>query len=126
MTLVASVAFVSVLYLKTVSLKNNGWFVFLDRWSVLGLQGALLSRLVEPVYLHSLTVGTLCHTAHLGRTMARRLAPVKNLPLPYRRQQLLLGCRFCCCRCQEVTTFHIHHAENDKEQQAVVGELEFF
>lgn len=59
----------------------------------MGLQGALLSHLVEPVYLHSLTVGTLSHTGHLGRAMARRLAPVKHLPLPYRRQQLLLGCR---------------------------------
>ncbi|XP_034744421.1 double-stranded RNA-specific editase B2-like isoform X2 [Etheostoma cragini] len=62
------------------------------KWSVVGLQGALLSHLVEPVYLHSLTVGTLHHTGHLGRAMARRLAPVKNLLLPYRRQQLLLGC----------------------------------
>lgn len=59
----------------------------------MGLQGALLSHLVEPVYLHSLTVGTLSHTGHLGRAMARRLAPVKHLPLPYCRQQLLLGCR---------------------------------
>ncbi|XP_039672757.1 double-stranded RNA-specific editase B2-like [Perca fluviatilis] len=62
------------------------------KWSVVGLQGALLSHLVEPVYLHSLTVGTLNHTGHLGRAMARRLAPVKNLLFPYRRQQLLLGC----------------------------------
>nr|XP_046263915.1 double-stranded RNA-specific editase B2-like isoform X2 [Scatophagus argus] len=62
------------------------------KWSVLGLQGALLSHLVEPVYLHSLTVGTLSHTGHLGRAMARRLAPVKHLPFPHRRQQLLLGC----------------------------------
>ncbi|XP_032386988.1 double-stranded RNA-specific editase B2 isoform X2 [Etheostoma spectabile] len=62
------------------------------KWSVVGLQGALLSHLVEPVYLHSLTVGTLHHTGHLGRAMARRLAPVKNLPFPYRRQRLLLGC----------------------------------
>uniref|UniRef100_A0A3Q3WQS7 Uncharacterized protein n=1 Tax=Mola mola TaxID=94237 RepID=A0A3Q3WQS7_MOLML len=61
------------------------------KWSVVGLQGALLSHLVEPVYLHSLTVGTLSHTGHLGRAMAHRLAPVKHLPLPYRRQQLLLG-----------------------------------
>ncbi|KAA8587622.1 hypothetical protein FQN60_016484 [Etheostoma spectabile] len=52
------------------------------KWSVVGLQGALLSHLVEPVYLHSLTVGTLHHTGHLGRAMARRLAPVKNLPFP--------------------------------------------
>ncbi|XP_034558853.1 double-stranded RNA-specific editase B2-like [Notolabrus celidotus] len=65
------------------------------KWSVLGLQGALLSHLVEPVYLHSLTVGTLSHTGHLGRAMARRLAPVKHLPFPYRRQQLLLGCLSC-------------------------------
>ncbi|XP_033505738.2 double-stranded RNA-specific editase B2-like [Epinephelus lanceolatus] len=62
------------------------------KWSALGVQGALLSHLVEPVYLHSLTVGTLSHTGHLGRAMARRLAPVKHLPFPYRRQQLLLGC----------------------------------
>ncbi|XP_076601218.1 double-stranded RNA-specific editase B2-like [Chaetodon auriga] len=63
------------------------------KWNVVGLQGALLSHLVEPVYLHSVTVGTLSHTGHLGRAMARRLAPVKHLPFPYRRQQLLLGCR---------------------------------
>uniref|UniRef100_UPI0037E898B7 double-stranded RNA-specific editase B2-like n=1 Tax=Semicossyphus pulcher TaxID=241346 RepID=UPI0037E898B7 len=62
------------------------------KWSVLGLQGALLSHLVEPIYLHSLTVGTLSHTGHLGRAMARRLAPIKHLPFPYQRQQLLLGC----------------------------------
>lgn len=59
----------------------------------MGLQGSLLSHLVEPIYLSSLTVGTLSHTGHLGRAMARRLAPVKRLSLPYRRQQLLLGCR---------------------------------
>ncbi|XP_062413811.1 double-stranded RNA-specific editase B2-like [Pungitius pungitius] len=62
------------------------------KWSVVGLQGALLSRLVEPVYLHSLTVGTLSHTGHLGRAVARRLAPVRRLPFPYRRRKLLLGC----------------------------------
>ncbi len=67
--------------------------VCLNRWSVVGLQGSLLSHLVEPVYLHSLTVGTLGHTGHLGRAMTRRLVPVKHLPFPYRRQQLLLGCR---------------------------------
>lgn len=64
----------------------------LAKWSVVGLQGALLSHLVEPVYLQSLTVGTLSHTGHLGRAMAHRLAPIKHLPFPYRRQQLLLGC----------------------------------
>ncbi|XP_075994058.1 double-stranded RNA-specific editase B2-like [Genypterus blacodes] len=62
------------------------------KWSVVGLQGALLSRLVEPVYLHSLTVGTLSHTGHLSRAMTRRLVHVKRTLFPYRRQQLLLGC----------------------------------
>uniref|UniRef100_A0A3B4TQR6 Adenosine deaminase RNA specific B2 (inactive) n=1 Tax=Seriola dumerili TaxID=41447 RepID=A0A3B4TQR6_SERDU len=62
------------------------------KWSVVGLQGALLSHLVEPVYLHSLTVGTLSHTGHLGRALTRRLAPVKHLPLPYRRRRVLLSC----------------------------------
>ncbi|TNM98161.1 hypothetical protein fugu_014407 [Takifugu bimaculatus] len=64
----------------------------LAKWSVVGLQGALLSHLIEPVYLHSLTVGTLSHTGHLSRAMARRLAPVRQQLFPYRRQQLLLGC----------------------------------
>ncbi|KAM9844972.1 double-stranded RNA-specific editase B2-like [Aulostomus maculatus] len=64
----------------------------LAKWCAVGLQGALLSHLLEPVYLHSLTVGTLSHTGHLGRAVARRLTPVKHLPFPYRRQQLLLGC----------------------------------
>lgn len=60
---------------------------------MLGLQGALLSHLIEPVYLQSLTVGTLSHTGHLGRAMSRRLAPVGHQLFPYRRQRLLLGCK---------------------------------
>ncbi|XP_062338249.1 double-stranded RNA-specific editase B2-like [Osmerus eperlanus] len=62
------------------------------RWNVLGLQGSLVSHFVEPVYLHSLTVGSLCHTGHLGRAMVRRLGHVTHLPCPYRRTHLLLGC----------------------------------
>uniref|UniRef100_A0A674B452 Adenosine deaminase RNA specific B2 (inactive) n=1 Tax=Salmo trutta TaxID=8032 RepID=A0A674B452_SALTR len=61
------------------------------RWNILGLQGSLLSHLVEPVYLHSLTVGSLCHTGHLGRTMARRMGHIAPLPSSYRRNRLLLG-----------------------------------
>ncbi|CAB1326091.1 unnamed protein product, partial [Coregonus sp. 'balchen'] len=55
-------------------------------------EGCLLSHLVEPVYLHSLTVGSLCHTGHLGRTMARRMGHIAPLPSSYRHNRLLLGC----------------------------------
>ncbi|KAM9789469.1 LOW QUALITY PROTEIN: double-stranded RNA-specific editase B2-like [Neosynchiropus ocellatus] len=64
----------------------------LAKWCAVGLQGALLSHLIQPVYLHSLTVGTLSHVGHLGGAIARRLAPVRHLVAPYRRQRLLLGC----------------------------------
>ncbi|XP_015242354.1 PREDICTED: double-stranded RNA-specific editase B2-like [Cyprinodon variegatus] len=62
------------------------------KWSVVGLQGALLTRLVKPIYLHSLTVGTLSHTGHLGRAITCRLAAVRHLFSFYRQQELLLGC----------------------------------
>lgn len=37
------------------------------RWCVVGLQGALLSRLLAPVYLHSLVLGSLLHPHHMYR-----------------------------------------------------------
>ncbi|KAM9791962.1 double-stranded RNA-specific editase B2-like [Syngnathus typhle] len=62
------------------------------KWCTVGLQGALLSHLVEPVYLRSLTVATLSHTGHLHRVLARRLAPNKRHAALYRRKLPLLAC----------------------------------
>ncbi|KAJ0059420.1 hypothetical protein NL108_017618 [Boleophthalmus pectinirostris] len=62
------------------------------KWCVVGLQGALLSHLVEPIYLHSVTIATQSHPGHMDRVMWQRLAPVKRLRFPYRRRPFLLGC----------------------------------
>lgn len=66
------------------------------RWNVLGLQGALLSHVIEPVYLESLTLGYLFDHGHLSRAVCCRLDKSghlldDDLPMPYNLNHPWIG-----------------------------------
>ena len=65
------------------------------RWNVLGMQGALLSHIIEPIYLESLTLGYLYEHGHLARAICCRLSKDSDinekLPLPYSLNHPWLG-----------------------------------
>ncbi|XP_051785295.1 double-stranded RNA-specific editase B2 [Erpetoichthys calabaricus] len=61
------------------------------RWNVLGIQGSLISHFTEPIYLDSITVGSLHHTGHFARIVNYRLERIGQLPATYRHNQPLLN-----------------------------------
>ena len=65
--------------LRTMSCSDK-----VGRWNVLGLQGALLSCFIRPVYMTSLTLGSLHHHGHLSRAVCCRFKDVGDqLPPSY-------------------------------------------
>lgn len=54
------------------------------KWNVVGIQGALLASLIQPIYLDSIVLGSLLHPAHMYRAVCGRIeSSVQNLPPPY-------------------------------------------
>ena len=65
--------------LRTMSCSDK-----VGRWNVLGLQGALLSLFMDPVYMTSLTLGSLHHHGHLSRAVCCRFNKLNEaLPSPF-------------------------------------------
>ncbi|XP_014663818.1 PREDICTED: double-stranded RNA-specific adenosine deaminase-like [Priapulus caudatus] len=73
--------------LRTMSCSDK-----IARWNVLGLQGALLSNFLEPIYLHSITLGYLYNHGQLARAVCCRISqPQVELQPPYKVNHPWLG-----------------------------------
>lgn len=103
----------------------------LCRWNVVGMQGALLSHLMDPVYLDSLTLGLLYDHGHLARAMCCRLArgdPDINslLSNPFHLNHPWLG-RVTVCdvprETQKTKAFSVNWCFGDAEPEVTDGTL---
>ena len=59
-------------------------------WNVLGVQGALLSQIIAPVYLSSIVLGMQCQYDHLPRALYGRLTDLPTLPRGHRLNKPLM------------------------------------
>ena len=63
----------------------------ISKWNVVGLQGALLSHFIEPIYLTSVVLGSLYNFHHLTRALYKRLGVLADLPEHYRHNYHLVN-----------------------------------
>ncbi|PVD34090.1 hypothetical protein C0Q70_05353 [Pomacea canaliculata] len=101
------------------------------RWNVLGLQGALLSHLLEPIYLDSLTLGFLYDHGHLARAVCCRLdrepPPLDTrLPAGFHLNHPWLG-RVTACQplreTQKTKAYSINWTVGDAQPEVLDGTL---
>ncbi|KAL4225653.1 hypothetical protein ACF0H5_016342 [Mactra antiquata] len=101
------------------------------RWNVVGMQGALLSHFLEPIYLDSLTLGLLYEHGHLSRAVCCRLGrgdPDINTMLPnnYKLNHPWLG-RVTVCdpprEVQKTKALSINWCFGDKVPEVTDGTL---
>ncbi|KAK7086600.1 Double-stranded RNA-specific editase B2 [Halocaridina rubra] len=69
--------------LRTMSCSDK-----IARWNIVGLQGALLSHFMEPLYLESVVLGSLFSASHMYRAVCGRIEQtVQGLPPPFKLNQ---------------------------------------
>ncbi|KAK3608497.1 hypothetical protein CHS0354_010347 [Potamilus streckersoni] len=101
------------------------------RWNVVGMQGALLSHFLEPIYLDSLTLGFLYDHGHLARAVCCRLAQGEtkiddHLPVDFKLNHPWLG-RVTACEptreTQKTKSLSINWALGDERPEVTDGSL---
>lgn len=61
------------------------------KWNVLGVQGALLSYFINPIYLENIVIGLHYHYDALYRALYKRASKITNLPASFKLNKPFFG-----------------------------------